>query len=47
VRLRHPSTVRISNLVSIEKGLIDRVLGAVRADDLATVAGGLRKAFGL
>jgi PemK-like, MazF-like toxin of type II toxin-antitoxin system len=47
VGLRHPSTVRISNLVSIEKSLIDRVLGAVRADDLATVAGGLREAFGL
>jgi hypothetical protein len=47
VGLRHPSTVRISNLVSIEKGLIDRVLGAVRADDLASVARGLREAFGL
>ena len=47
VGLRHPSTVRISNLVSVEKGLIHRVLGAVRADDLASVAGGLREAFGL
>ena len=47
VRLHHPSTVRISNLVSVEKGLIDRVLGTVRGDDLATVAQGLREAFGL
>lgn len=47
VGLRHPSTVRISNLVSVEKGLIDRVLGTVRGGDLTTVAGGLREAFGL
>jgi mRNA interferase MazF len=47
VGLRHPSTVRISNIVSIEKSLIDRVLGTVRDGDLATVVGGLREAFGL
>ncbi|OLD45524.1 MAG: hypothetical protein AUI83_16095 [Armatimonadetes bacterium 13_1_40CM_3_65_7] len=47
VGLRHPSTVRISNIVSIEKSLIDRVLGTVRDGDLATVVGGLCEAFGL
>lgn len=43
VGLRHPSTVRISN----HKGLIDRVLGSVRGEDLTTVGRGLREALGL
>ena len=47
VGLRRPSTVRISNLVSVEKALIDRVLGRVRGEDLAAVGRGLREAFGL
>lgn len=45
--LRHPSTVRLSNLVAIEKTLIKRVLGSLHADDLARVASGLREALGL
>jgi mRNA-degrading endonuclease toxin of MazEF toxin-antitoxin module len=47
VRLRHPSTVRISNIVAVEKKLIKRVLGRLHADDLAGVARSLREAFGL
>jgi mRNA interferase MazF len=47
VGLRHPSTVRISNLVTVDKGLIDRVLGSVRGEDLTTVGRGLREALGL
>jgi mRNA-degrading endonuclease toxin of MazEF toxin-antitoxin module len=45
--LRHPSTVRISNIVAIEKKIIKRVLGPVHADDLAAVEQGLRAAFAL
>jgi mRNA interferase MazF len=47
VGLRHPSTVRISNLVAVDKSLIDRVLGSVRGEDLTTVGRGLREALGL
>jgi mRNA interferase MazF len=45
--LRHPSTARISNLVVVEKKLIGRLLGVLRADDLARVEAGLRAALGL
>lgn len=47
VGLRHPSTVRISNLLAVEKKLIKGVLGRVHAEDLARVERGLREAFGL
>ena len=47
VGLRHPSTVRISNLLAVEKKLIKRVLGVVHTADLALVEQGLREAFGL
>jgi mRNA-degrading endonuclease toxin of MazEF toxin-antitoxin module len=47
IGLRHPSTVRISNIVAVEKKIIKRVLGAVHADDLAAVEQGLRAAFQL
>ena len=47
VGLRHPSTVRISNMVSVEKTLVDRVLGRLRSEDLAAVGRGLREAFAL
>lgn len=47
VGLRHPSTVRVSNIVAVEKKIIKRVLGAVHADDLAAVEQGLREAFDL
>ena len=45
--LRHPSTVRVSNILAIEKKMIKRVLGAVHADDMNTVDEGLRTAFDL
>jgi mRNA-degrading endonuclease toxin of MazEF toxin-antitoxin module len=45
--LRHPSTVRVSNIVAVEKKIIKRVLGAVHADDLAAVEQQLRTAFHL
>ena len=47
VRLRHPSTVRISNIVAVEKKLIKRVLGALHVEDIAQVEHRLRNAFGL
>ena len=47
VGLRHPSTVRISNILAVEKKLIRRGLGTLKAEDLASVAQGLREAFGL
>jgi mRNA-degrading endonuclease toxin of MazEF toxin-antitoxin module len=47
IGLRHPSTVRISNMVAVEKKIIQRVLGAVHADDLAAVDQGLRAALQL
>jgi mRNA-degrading endonuclease toxin of MazEF toxin-antitoxin module len=45
--LHHPSTVRIPNIVAVEKKIIKRVLGALHADDLAAVEQGLRAALGL
>jgi mRNA-degrading endonuclease toxin of MazEF toxin-antitoxin module len=45
--LRHASTVRVSNIVAVEKTIIRRVLGTAHADDLATVEQALREAFGL
>ena len=47
VGLRHPSTARLSNILSVEKKLIKRVLGRLHPEDLARVAQGLREAFGL
>lgn len=46
VGLRHPSTVRISNILAVEKRIIRRVLGKLHADDMTRVEGGLRQAFG-
>jgi hypothetical protein len=45
--LRHPSTARLSKLLSVEKKLIKRVLGTLHPEDLARVTQGLREAFGL
>ena len=45
--LRHPSSVRVSNIVAVEKKVIKRVLGAAHADDLAALEHGLRAAFEL
>jgi len=47
VGLRHASTVRISNILAVEKKLIKRVLGTLRREDLIRVERGLREAFGL
>jgi len=47
VGLRYPSTARLSNLLSVEKKLIRRVLGTLHPEDLARVTRGLRDAFGL
>jgi mRNA-degrading endonuclease toxin of MazEF toxin-antitoxin module len=47
VGLRHPSTVRVSNIVAVERQIIKRVLAAVHPDDLAAVEQGLREAFEL
>ncbi|MBI4702399.1 MAG: type II toxin-antitoxin system PemK/MazF family toxin [Deltaproteobacteria bacterium] len=47
VGLRHPSTVRISNIVAVDKRLIRRVLGTMSPSDVALVERGLRAAFGL
>jgi hypothetical protein len=45
--LRHPSTARLSSLLSVEKKLIKRELGRLHPEDLARMAQGLREAFGL
>lgn len=45
--LKHPSAVRISNIVAVEKNLIKRILGKLSREDLAIVDRGLRQAFGL
>ncbi|MEK7270301.1 MAG: type II toxin-antitoxin system PemK/MazF family toxin [Planctomycetota bacterium] len=45
--LHHPSTVRLSNLFSVEKTLIRYSLGTLHPADWARVETGLRKAFGL
>lgn len=45
--LHHPSTARISNILAVEKELIERVLGKLHSEDLARIEHGLRDAFGL
>lgn len=47
VGLRHPSTVRISNLVTLEKTSIKRILGRCHDDDLWRVQQLLSRALGL
>lgn len=47
VGLRHPSTARVSNLVSVEKKIIRRRLGTLLREDLERIQGSLREAFGL
>ena len=47
VGLRYPSTVRVSNIVAVEKTIIKRVLGMLSDDDLDQVRKRLRHAFGL
>ena len=45
--LRYASTVRISNILAVEKNIIRRVLGMLSQDDLERVDESLRQAFGL
>ena len=45
--LRHPSTVRISNILAVEKRIIRRVLGKLGGEEVLQVERGLRQAFGL
>ncbi len=47
VGLHHPSTIRISKLLAVDKQIITNVLGLLSPDDLARVTGGIRQAFGL
>jgi len=47
IGLRHPSTVRLSNLVAVEKALIKRVIGSMPPEDLVRVEAALKAAFGL
>lgn len=47
VGLRHPSTVRVSNIVAVDKQIVTRVLGSLEPEDLEAVNKGLRQAFGL
>ncbi|HLE44922.1 MAG TPA: type II toxin-antitoxin system PemK/MazF family toxin [Methylomirabilota bacterium] len=47
VGLRHPSTVRVSNIVAVDKRIVTRVLGSIEAKDLDAVTRDLRHAFGL
>ena len=45
--LQHSSTVRVSNILAVEKRIIKRVLGRATARDLARVQEGLRQALGV
>ena len=47
VGLQHPSTARLGALLAVEKALVQRVLGTLKANDWERVAAGLRRAFGL
>jgi mRNA interferase MazF len=47
VGLRHPSTVRISKILAVDKRIIKRVLGTLSPEDLSQVEKGLRVALDL
>ena len=47
VGLRHPSTVRISKLLAVDKEIIKRILGVLSPKDLIQVEKGLREALDL
>ena len=47
VGLQHPSTVRISKILAVDKAIIKRPLGRLSAPDLARVEAGLRQSLGL
>lgn len=43
--LRHPSTVRVSNILAVDKGLIRRMLGVLAAGDHERLVDTLRRAL--
>ena len=45
--LRRPSTVRVSKLLAIDKGVIRKTLGVLRSHDLTGVEKDIQEAFGL
>lgn len=45
--LHHPSTVRISKVLSVDKQILKRIVGSLSEEDLAGVEASLRQAFGL
>jgi mRNA-degrading endonuclease toxin of MazEF toxin-antitoxin module len=45
--LRHPSTVRVSKLLAVDKQIVKRVLGVLSREDVLRVDTGLRAALGL
>jgi mRNA interferase MazF len=45
--LRHPSTVRVSKIVTVEKSLIHRPLGSLASEDLHSLDTALIEALGL
>lgn len=45
--LRHPSTVRVSKFLSVDKQIIKRVVGTLSREDVVRVDTGLRVALGL
>ncbi len=45
--LRHPSTVRSSKTVAVDKRIVGRVLGRLRDEDLRRVDDALRRTLGL
>jgi mRNA-degrading endonuclease toxin of MazEF toxin-antitoxin module len=47
IGLRHPSTVRISKILAVDKQIVKKPLGLLSAQDLARVETGLRQALGL
>ena len=47
VGLKHPSTVRISNILAVEKRIINRVLGVLSTEELSGIEDALARAFGL
>ena len=46
VGLRHPSTVRISKVLAVDKQIVKKALGVLPAEDLAKVDREIRRAFG-
>ena len=45
--MRYPSTVRVSNILAVDKQLIKRALGSLAAEDRERVVETLRQALGL